>query len=538
MWSIFFFILNLFSNSLILKAAAFDAFSVGCVVALSAFQAWVYGAIYSFLSRRGVVCRRLGIFFLVVVIALTNILLITDYFLYLTFGIILSQQAIDVVAGTNNAEAGEFVWSYLPGIFVALGGAALLNVGVYFLARYISRLRICRYFMIAIKGLAVCGALVLTYMVTMFALYRHGAEIPTKTVLTRMAYGYLQHRQNSKVMDRLLAAGENASATLRAGAQKDFDIVLILGESFSRGHSPLYGYDKPTTPRMSALAADSGLTVFTDVVTPEDWTQKVLNAMFPAGDGALGDAPLFPVLLRKAGWRTVLYENEFPLSSFNFFLCNAALSNQMFDSRNDSVKRYDGELTAGIVPADSLGTFYMVHLMGQHFNYDQRYPAGFGTFSPDDYDSAKFNERQRKVLANYDNATLYNDSVVGAVIDLWKNRPAVILYFPDHGEEIYDCRDYFGHGNAISASDVRFQIQIPYIVYTTPAFRMLYPEVAKSFADNAATPITIANTSHLILDLAEVESPSFTPSKSYINPAYDASAPRIVLHALNFDENK
>lgn len=110
-----------------------------------------------------------------------------------------------------------------------------------------------------------------------------------------------------------------------------------------------------------------------------------------------------------------------------------------------------------------------------------------------------------------------------------------MIYFPDHGEEIYDCRDYFGHGNAVTASDVGYQIQIPMFVYFSDTFRSEHPDIVGRFRAAKDIPVTTDDFSHLMLDLAGVKSPYFDPTRSFINPAYDASEPRIVLHSLDFD---
>ena len=38
--------------------------------------------------------------------------------------------------------------------------------------------------------------------------------------------------------------------------------------------------------------------------------------------------------------------------------------------------------------------------------------------------------------------TLYNDYVLKNIIDLFRDKNTVVLYFSDHGEEIYDYRDF------------------------------------------------------------------------------------------------
>lgn len=46
----------------------------------------------------------------------------------------------------------------------------------------------------------------------------------------------------------------------------------------------------------------------------------------------------------------------------------------------------------------------------------------------------------RQAIAEYDNATCYNDALIGEVISHYRHANAVIVYLSDHGEETYDWR--------------------------------------------------------------------------------------------------
>ena len=41
-------------------------------------------------------------------------------------------------------------------------------------------------------------------------------------------------------------------------------------------------------------------------------------------------------------------------------------------------------------------------------------------------------------MAHYDNATRWNDEVVDRILSNFANEDAVVVYFSDHGEEVYD----------------------------------------------------------------------------------------------------
>ena len=64
--------------------------------------------------------------------------------------------------------------------------------------------------------------------------------------------------------------------------------------------------------------------------------------------------------------------------------------------------------------------------------------------------------KQRNVLADYDNAILYNDSIVDAIISRFEDKEAIIIYMPDHGEECYEGNRGFICRNHSAAIDYDF----------------------------------------------------------------------------------
>ena len=126
----------------------------------------------------------------------------------------------------------------------------------------------------------------------------------------------------------------------------------------------------------------------------------------------------------------------------------------MFDTRNTKTFAYDegllSEYDEHLKKANTAHNLILFHLMGQHVNYRQRYPKGRGMFRADDYKDRRpeLNHYQRRVLSEYDNATLYNDSIVDQIVRRFDNEDAIVIYVPDHGEECFEgsrgfiCRNH------------------------------------------------------------------------------------------------
>ena len=58
------------------------------------------------------------------------------------------------------------------------------------------------------------------------------------------------------------------------------NIVLVIGESFTKWHSSLYGYEKETNPLLGRMVADSTLFVYENVKSACTSTIPAINSSF------------------------------------------------------------------------------------------------------------------------------------------------------------------------------------------------------------------------------------------------------------------
>ena len=85
------------------------------------------------------------------------------------------------------------------------------------------------------------------------------------------------------------------------------DVLLISVDTLRRDHLSAYGYARPTSPRLRALAEEGVL--FTNVVSPSSWTlpahASMLTGLYPARHGLQDDgvklAPEIPTLAESMG---------------------------------------------------------------------------------------------------------------------------------------------------------------------------------------------------------------------------------------------
>jgi heptose-I-phosphate ethanolaminephosphotransferase len=174
--------------------------------------------------------------------------------------------------------------------------------------------------------------------------------------------------------------------------------------------------------------------------------------------------------------------------------------------------------------------FYVVHLMGGHGLYYNRYPYAFTKFTKDDINLDKA-ENQKEAIAQYDNALYYNDYIVSSIIDKFRDKETLVIYVPDHGEAVYDEGGVAGH---IEENPSRHMIEIPVIMWASDKFKVKYPEKWAAIKAAADQPYMTDDMIYTVMDLADIKTAEFDPEKSIVNTRFNPSRPRI-FNGLNYD---
>ena len=371
----------------------------------------------------------------------------------------------------------------------------------------------------------------------------------------RLAFGIYANGLADTQIEQLKAASDKIqvdSCSFRVP-----NIVLVIGESYNKHHSQLYGYDKPTTPRQMALQDEGSLVAFTDVVSSWNLTSfvfKHMMSLYAVGDsGEWCDKPLFPEVFRKAGYHVTFVTNQFEPKakeavydfSGGFFLNDPELSQRQFDSRSTRTHRFDdGVLKEYDALKDSTISHNLVilHLMGSHVDYRARYPQKRQTvFAPQMYDRPELNDKQKQILAHYDNSLRYNDSIVACITQRFVNQDAVVIYVPDHGEEIFDGSPYmYGrmHGANIDYRLARNEMEIPFWIWGSPEYRENHPYGWLAIQNAKDRPLMIDVLPHLLLYLGGISTPLYREELNVISPKYDMKRPRILKGITDYNQLK
>ena len=343
---------------------------------------------------------------------------------------------------------------------------------------------------------------------------------------------------------------------------KPSNIVLIIGESFNKYHSQLYGYEKKNTPRQVKMERSGRLVKYSDVMAPWNLTSfvfKHLMTTYTVGEeGDWCDYPLFCQLFRKAGFQVNFLTNQFlphakdAIYDFSggFFINDEMLSKVQFDVRNEETHLWDEDLLKdyarlvappeGVVDTASVPSLTIFHLMGQHVNYRIRCPKQKMKFFASGYDRPQNTLKEKKNIAYYDCAVWYNDSVVGAIVDRFKNDDAVIIYFPDHGDEVYGPGSLHhcgrNHTTNITKDIAQQEYEIPMWFYCTAKYSKRHPDVVAAIRKAKNKPFMTDAMSHLLLGLAGIKCKAYRPELDLLNPQYNEKRQRLMQHLVDYDE--
>ena len=523
---------------------------------------------------------------------------ITDVFCFWKFGSTITPSMLLLVGETDSREAGEFFTTYIN-LDVLLSPIGWLVVLMLIHAIIALRKKLCRLFKLNYSQLvkpfftkvsafadryrithvsAVAVVVLLVWSICsswqnkkgMTRLMTASTIGEVEHILTeanhgefylpiyRLAFSIYSNELASKQVGRCIVASNNAKVD--SCNYRSPNIVLIIGESYSRSHCQLYGYDVKDTPRQRKLERRGLLTKFDDVVSCWNLTSFVFKnvlSMHVVGEkGEWCDYPLFPELFRKAGYKVTFLTNQFlPEAkqavydfSGGFFLNNPTLSKAQFDVRNTQLHPFDDGLLADYDrflkdgKIDLKGhNLIIFHLIGQHVSYNTRFPRDRHKFTADDYTERRpdIGNGRRRMIANYDNACLYNDSIVDQIVKRFANKNAIVIYMPDHGEEIYEpgrnivCRN---HSAEVDWPLAHYEFEVPFWIYCSHRYALAHPQVFKAIKDAKGKRFMTDALPHMLVWLAGISTKSYHPQYNLLSPDYNEMRPRILKGAADYDK--
>lgn len=473
-----------------------------------------------------------------------------------------------LIAQSNPGESWEYLTTQWDNILKTLC-VMIASLTVFLLGNYIwnrkseSVIFVIQHGRGRLISRIVGGILVLSVVYSPISLYSIGVKdkdyrlricksVQIDTASTWIMYAYalndVFNNHDYKALPQLADSIVSAEVT-SDGDPDSLTIVYVIGESFSRCRSSLYGYTLLTNPMLAKEIADSSLILFDNVISMAQFTNFVYRNMLSTCDiqdvRPFESYPLLPALLRKAGYKVAYLDNQTSLSDeggdvgCSYFFKNARVRENSVDMYNESTENYDGDFVDKYVsPFVDKGENNLIiyHLMGQHGAFSQRYPDSFRHFTADDYKHfSDLSEEGANTMADYDNATLYNDYVMSKIIDKIRDKIAILVYLSDHGEESYDYRDFSGRHLTVPITSIRLYNEVPAMVWMSNSFRQKYPKIVSSLLGNTHKAIYNSDLPHTILDIAGITTATLNPDVSLIRKGAGRTHRHVLVNDIDYD---
>lgn len=495
----------------------------------------------------------------IVIHACVFILSFASIFLIIFFNTMFDYGVMQLINGTNNHECLEFLSTYVltgSSLFI-LFLLALFLTGEKFISRWLktrSNTKNVRYFLL----FAFLSIPIVFYSKAFIGNAKQNFDFLNRTSARLLMYDpifaiqntYLQFNAMNDVSQIVANKQQNLTATCKN--QEPTNIILVIGESFNKYHSSLYGYGNQTSPLLTQLQKDSSLYVFTDAVSTYNRTatsiQNIMSTAAYTDSTEWYNEPLFPAVFRQAGYNVNFISNAFALSGLTtfyrseaFYLCDGVVSKQLFNYQNSQTTVYDYELIDNYrkiqTEVETQSNLIIFQLNGQHVDPSQRYPQEYNTFSASNIKRPKLDETKRQYIANYDNATLYNDKVISDIIDMYKETNSAVVYLADHGDEVYDIRDKAGRSYNVSAEEkdiIHCQIDIPLMIYVSPTFKERNAELVEKIKAAVNKKFVADDLPHVLFDLANITTPHYVEERDILSEKYAKN--RRVLDGIDYDK--
>lgn len=319
-------------------------------------------------------------------------------------------------------------------------------------------------------------------------------------------------------------------ASVRYAGPDQRTVVFVLGESGTRLNWSLYGYPRPTTPRLQEVAHE--LLVFADVITGYPGTNGSLKQIFSPATIARPELwmtrPDILIVARRAGYKVFWLSNHSTDRSGPVSIIASHADVTRLTNRGGS--RSEGSHDEVLLPElqralddPAPRKFIILHMLGQHPAYQFRYPEPFARFGgAEDAVSRALRADGRAFWAvmqrnEYDNAILYSDHVLRETLEMTRARggAAAWLFAPDHGEDVAHYSNFVGHN-----SRVRAMYEVPMVFWASAAFGA----APAGEAGLRARPYQLDVLDHTLLGLLRIDGDFYDPASDIFSSTFRPAA--------------
>ena len=473
--------------------------------------------------------RKIQIAYISVAYVLFCLSIFFEAVYYYFFEAFLSASSLFVSFDSNRSEATEFLNFYLDTNVIVFSVLMFIIIvlSVYKLTTSLSSFT--KQSKLPVTKVSVCVLIILTFLKFSTLIVFNLPYLIFKSTIEYVS-------ESSKLGDYKTNKIGNFSNVSRPENNEDEVYIVILGESTSRAHFGLYNYSRATTPELNSIKEE--LNIYTDVISPHPHSISSITKLLTLGNyegpNLIGDGSIIQ-LANSANFETFWLSNQRPIGIYESLVTKIALSStkSKFLTTTFGVhnKVMDGallpELETILMDDSALKKIIFIHLMGTHLSYSNRYPEDFNTFKDIPFSNYKSDDNF-KIINDYDNAVLYSDYVISQIIKKTKalNKKSFVLYFSDHGEELFKDYNMAGHNEDISTKDM---YDVPFLLWQSGRFKQ-----DRQLTTALDRPYMLDDLFHSLADLLEISAQEVDVERSIFSSKFN-NRKRIILENLEYD---
>jgi len=304
--------------------------------------------------------------------------------------------------------------------------------------------------------------------------------------------------------------------------------VLVIGEAARYDHFSLNGYQRSTTPYLEStehlISFDSAFSQAN--LTTYSVPLMLTRAMARDSETAYKERSIVEAF-QEAGFRSDMISKQQLHSQFTQRIMNVCDDQYAYTKPIDVAGNYDGEMVDKVREfTRDTAQFMVLHSLGCHFRYEQRYPEQYTVYEPvlgQSFSYSMLSEPNKDKLINaYDNAILYTDAFLHQLICYMDSldKPAVMVYMSDHGESFWDDEQkLLLHGSYVIS---KYEYHVPLLVWYSEEYAALHWAKIEAMEQNRTTPLSSDVLFYSLLDLADISSPVIDSTRSICSPQLKA----------------
>ena len=438
---------------------------------------------------------------------------LVQYIYYCTVWHCLSPASLMALYLTNYRESLDYIQSNI-GVLPAL--AILAGLGAFLYFCYRCHLRLASELEDDTTA-GRMGALALLVAASMWVLYTY---LPQSSIASLWfdVDTYVKQTQEYGLGhdERLQSLAIDQSTSLAAKAPGT--VIFVIGESASRNYMKAYTPSFPyeDTPWLSSQAESDNFLIFHHAYASWSQTVPVLQRALTEqsqynGKEFFNSASIIDVA-KKAGYETWWFSNQGRYGQYDSAITLVAKTADHAEWTDDSYNftdKYDEALLPYLSQLDpTKNNFVVLHVMGSHIYYNNRYPSAFSKFATAEGESTVTSTE------SYANSILYTDYILSQVFAYAQKNLNLqaMVYFSDHGENLQ-----ISHNPDVFSFDM---VRIPMFIYLSPAYQQALPGRTQTLRDHREEYFTNDMLYDTVCGLLNAPSNRYEPYQDFSSRSY------------------